>query len=105
MCHWEIDQKHPTPDKNQQRCEFHSLSNGTHDQRRSNDRKHQLKHRIDVLRYPVSVIGVRRGSDAIKEEELGSAIEWVIEILAEDEAVSKSPPENSHHPGDSQALG
>src|SRR6516225_5535180 len=105
MCHREINQEHPAPDEYQQRRVFYALGDGAHDQSRSDYRKHQLEHRVDVLRYPERVIGVGHGSDAIKEEVFGPAVEWIVEVFAEDEAVSKSPPENGYQPGNAEALG
>ena len=96
---------HPTRDEDQNCRVLHALGDSSDDESWSDDGEHQLKHRVEVLRYPVSLIGVRCGSDAVKEEEFRPAIKWVVEILAEHEAISESPPENGHQPGDSQALG
>src|SRR5258708_32979019 len=102
--HREVNQKHPACDEYQHRSVFHALSDGSNNQSGGDYGERQLKHRVNVLRYPVSVIGVLRRSDAVREEELGTAIEWVIENLADDQAVPEGPPENGDEPADDHAL-
>jgi hypothetical protein len=75
---------------------------------RGDDREHHLEHREDVLGDPVGVVAVRRGADAVEEEEFAApedlAEEGAVEVLAEDQGVTHGPPEDGHHAGQAEAL-
>ena len=101
----EVDHEHPDRDEGQDGREFHALGDGAHDQGGRDDREHQLVHREDVLRDPVGVVGVGRGRDVLEEEVFRAPQERAVEIGAEDQAVTKGPPEDRDETGDAQALG
>ena len=54
----EINDEHPERDEQQDRGELHAFGDGADDQRRSDDREHQLIHGEHVVRNPGGVIGV-----------------------------------------------
>src|SRR5207237_202714 len=65
MCDREIDAKHPYAYENEHGRKFHSLGDSTNDQRRRDNREHQLIHREDILRSPIGIVRVRPRIEAV----------------------------------------
>ncbi len=98
----EVDEDHPPHDERHDRGVFHSLGDGAHDERRRDDREHELVHREDALRHPGAVVGVRRGADAVQERVLQPAQHR--RAAREDHAVAEEPPEDRHDARAAEAL-
>src|SRR5258705_4772869 len=98
----EINSEHPDGDEHHDSRKFYALGDRADDQSRSNDRKHELIHREDVMRNPVGIITVRLGRYSTQEREFDSAQKW--RATREDERISDRPPQNRNQPGDAEPL-
>ena len=88
----EVNEKHPQGDEGHDRRELHPLGNRPDDERRGDDREHELVHGEHVFRHPEGVIGIRRAGHPAQEEMLAATQVRAVEVLAEDEAVAHRPP-------------
>ena len=106
----EVNDEHPNRHEKHHGRELHAFSDGTDDQRRGDDRKHELIHGEHGLTWPASIVGVRSRADAFQEEIL-EATEvrcprrcTFSRMLTEDERVTHEIPEDGDETCDAEAL-
>jgi len=113
-----VHQQNPQRHEHEDGRELHAFRNGTHDERRSDDGKHQLEHGIDVFRHPVRVARIRRGSNALEHPANAGiahdAFNPVVghaqragrcAIAAKDHPVTANHPQDRRQTGDQETLG
>ena len=99
---WEINGEHPNRDEEHDGGESYSLRHRADDQRRRDDREHELIHRENIVRDPVGIIAVRLRIDSAQKCEFQSAEKG--RAARENERISDRPPKNRHQSGDAETL-
>src|SRR5690349_23243441 len=98
----DINDEHPKDHEQADGGELHALGNRADNQGRGDDRKHQLVHGKDVLRYPVRVVRIRTRIDSVEEGETQAAEKFP--PIVKYQAVAADPPKDADHASDEQTL-
>ena len=98
----EVDDEHPRDEEGHERRVLHPLRDRADDERRRDDREHELVHREDAVRDPRPVVGVRRSADAAEQREPEAT--QVGGPRVERQAVTHQPPEHGHEARAAEAL-
>ena len=74
-------------------AEFHALGEGARDERRRDDREHELVDHVGLLRDGGGVVGIGSGADAVQEQIAQIADER--RAFAERQAVADDGPDHA----------
>ena len=114
-----VDQQRPQRHEDAQRRELHAVGEGTHDQRRRDDRERHLEHHVDGLRdrrrHRRDVLDARLQHEGLGVVALGDVIGDAVQHEArqvadvgiarrEGQAVAGDAPDDGDDAGDDEAL-